>query len=659
MSEENNVGLRENQEYNAQVTANTVFMNELKNKLPEYFTTSGSFDLEKFQENLKENNIDELSSGYQLDFIGKNLAKKQAGERPSTVIVPDMEHNEKPENKKSENLFLTGDNLEVLRHLQSAYQNSIDFIYIDPPYNTGSDGFVYPDKFEYTDEQLKDNFALTDKELERLKSIQGKSTHSAWLTFMYPRLYLAKKLLKDSGVIFVSIDDNEQANLKLLMDETFGENGFLSENIIIVKTEGRRYGSFAKTHEYLLTYAIQSNLTSLNEITVDGASFTYKDDLGGFNLTDLRNQNAGAFNSGNRPNLRYSFFVDTNNKDKNGFMEVSTQKEGNLTEVQAITVNGNKSVWRWGKEKSTNESKNLIAREGSDGVIRIYQKYRKLTQTAKTLWQGTDFISNKGTREVQELFDGLTVFDFPKSLGLLKRTLEIGTNEESVVLDFFAGSATTADAVMQLNAEDGGKRKFILAQLPEPTPENSVAKKSDYATIDQISRERIKRAGAKIKSENPLTTADLDTGFKHYRFVEPNQKVLDQIEFDANMSLDLFDDMISLFSSENLSVDGKATGFDTLLQTYLLADNYTFETPVMMKDFAGANVAYVNNTRLYIITDAWSAENTKALVNAIGTNELTVQTIVVYGYTLPMEAIRELEIALNQLETKVNLQIRY
>ena len=340
-------------------------------------------------------------------------------------------------------------------------------------------------------------------------------------------------------------------------------------------------------------------------------------------------------------------------------MEVSTQKEGNLTEVQAITVNGNKSVWRWGKEKSTNESKNLIAREGSDGVIRIYQKYRKLTQTAKTLWQGTDFISNKGTREVQELFDGLTVFDFPKSLGLLKRTLEIGTNEESVVLDFFAGSATTADAVMQLNAEDGGKRKFILAQLPEPTPENSVAKKSDYATIDQISRERIKRAGAKIKSENPLTTADLDTGFKHYRFVEPNQKVLDQIEFDANMSLDLFDDMISLFSSENLSVDGKATGFDTLLQTYLLADNYTFETPVMMKDFAGANVAYVNNTRLYIITDAWSAENTKALVNAIGTNELTVQTIVVYGYTLPMEAIRELEIALNQLETKVNLQIRY
>lgn len=212
---------------------------------------------------------------------------------------------------------------------------------------------------------------------------------------------------------------------------------------------------------------------------------------------------------------------------------------------------------------------------------------------------------------------------------------------------------------MQLNAEDGGNRKFILAQLPESTRENSVAKKSGYTTIDQISRERIKRAGAKIKYENPLTTADLDTGFKHYRFVEPTQKSLDQIEFDENMNLDLFDDMISLFSSENLSVDGKATGFDTLLQTYLLADNYTFETSVMMKDFAGTKVAYANNTRLYIITDAWSAENTKALVNAIGTNELTVQTIVVYGYTLPMEAIRELEIALNQLETKVNLQIRY
>ena len=228
--------IKDNLDFNQSVKPNTEFLEQLLQKLPEFFTSSDSdkeaeFDMEKFQKALKEQNVEELSSGYQLDFIGKNYAKKQAGERPTTVIVPDNEHNEKIENKDSKNLFFTGDNLEVLRHLQQNYAKSVDFIYIDPPYNTGSDGFVYPDKFEYSDEQLQDMFNLNEEELKRMKSIQGKSTHSAWLTFMYPRLYLAKKLLKDSGVIFVSIDDNEQANLKLLMDEIFGEDSFTGEFI--------------------------------------------------------------------------------------------------------------------------------------------------------------------------------------------------------------------------------------------------------------------------------------------------------------------------------------------------------------------------------------------------------------------------------------------
>ncbi|MDC0825838.1 site-specific DNA-methyltransferase [Lactococcus petauri] len=640
MSEKNNLGLRENQEYNAQVKANTAFLEELKNKLPEYFTTSGSFDLEKFQENLKENNIDELSSGYQLDFIGKNLAKKQAGERPSTVIVPDMEHNEKPENKKSKNLFLTGDNLEVLRHLQSAYQNSVDFIYIDPPYNTGSDGFVYPDKFEYTDEQLKDNFALTDKELERLKSIQGKSTHSAWLTFMYPRLYLAKKLLKDSGVIFVSIDDNEQANLKLLMDNIFGEEAFVSNVIWQSRTSISNDFEISMNHNSTLIYSKIRSLLQFGGDDIDSSEYRNPDNdkRGPWKLVPIDANHAGG---------------DTT-------YPIINPKTGK----EYFPPNGR--IWAYNREtfeKLFADNRIMFGLTGDSSPKRklFYeeriQKGDFKTPSSILLNAGS---TKLGTSEIMGYFENKKVFDFPKPSSLVKRFLNWGKlSKNSVILDFFAGSATTADAVMQLNAEDGGNRKFILAQLPEPTRENSVAKKSGYTTIDQISRERIKRAGAKIKYENPLTTADLDTGFKHYRFVEPTQKALDQIEFDENMNLDLFDDMISLFSSENLSVDGKATGFDTLLQTYLLADNYTFETSVMMKDFAGTKVAYANNTRLYIITDAWSAENTKALVNAIGTNELTVQTIVVYGYTLPMEAIRELEIALNQLETKVNLQIRY
>lgn len=247
--------IKDNLDYNQDVQPNTAKLEELKRKLPEYFTTAGNFDLDKLRDDLKKNNLDELSSGYQLDFIGKDYAKKQAGERPSTAIVPDVANNRKDKNKQSNNLFFTGDNLEVLRHLQANYQDSIDFIYIDPPYNTGSDGFVYPDDFEYTDQKMKDMFGLEDDDLKKLKLIQGKATHSAWLTFMYPRLYLARKLLKDSGVIFISIDDNEQANLKLLMDEIFGEISFIADIIHKHRSGVSNDKIISSNHNYLLFYA--------------------------------------------------------------------------------------------------------------------------------------------------------------------------------------------------------------------------------------------------------------------------------------------------------------------------------------------------------------------------------------------------------------------
>ena len=214
--------LRDNDRYNEQVKPNSAFLNELKEKLPEFFTKDGSFDMDKFKTQLKDKNINELSEGYQLDFIGKDYARRQAGEMPGTVIVPDKEQNH-GEGKESKNLFFTGDNLEVLRHLQNNYQNKIDVIYIDPPYNTGSDGFVYPDSFEYSDDKLKEMFGISDDQVERLKSIQGKSSHSAWLTFMYPRLVLAKKLLSEKGIFFISIDNNEQSNLREVLIEIFGE----------------------------------------------------------------------------------------------------------------------------------------------------------------------------------------------------------------------------------------------------------------------------------------------------------------------------------------------------------------------------------------------------------------------------------------------------
>ena len=636
--------------------------------MPEFFTASkydeqgnlvesSTFDYEKFQQALKEHNIEELSSGYRLDFIGKNYAKKQAGERPTTVIVPDNDHNQKEENINSKNLFFTGDNLEVLRHLQQNYANSVDFIYIDPPYNTGSDGFVYPDKFEYSDDQLKDMFAINDDELKRLKSIQGKATHSAWLTFMYPRLYLAKKVLKDTGVIFVSIDDNEQANLKLLMDEVFGEVGF--RNTILVRRRSKSLNlqfadnglqTFNVGAEYMLVYA-KSEKALFNPIEKKKSFIKEK---GTWNV---------FWSNADRPTMRYELL---------GFTPTTGQ-------------------WRWAKDKALEGVKNYkeyLEKYLGKYTLEEYSKKNPRKKFVRRIENGTGknggvqyYVAPSNTSlrtsnwtdlEVSQIAKQYEIpFDNPKNIELIKEVVRSKTDKYSLVLDFFAGSSTTADAVMQLNAEDGGNRQYIMCTLPEPTftvnsdgkevptKGGEAAYKAGYRSIDEISRERIIRAARKIKEENPLLTESQDFGFKHYRVVSPTQDTLDKIEYADNLQLDLFDDMIDAFSSEKLGVAGNADGFDTILHTYLAKDNYQFDVPLQMKDFAGIQLPYVNNQRIYLIANNWRAENTRALVNAIGKNELVVQTIVVYGYTLGMESLRELEIALNQLENKVNLQVRY
>ncbi|CCK19067.1 Type III restriction-modification system methylation subunit [Lactococcus raffinolactis 4877] len=644
--------LRDNQQFNESIKSNSAFLDELRQKMPEFFTAtkydeeghvieSSTFDNAKFQQALKEHNIDELSSGYRLDFIGKNYAKKQAGERPTTVIVPDNDHNQKEENKNSKNLFFTGDNLEVLRHLQQNYANSVDFIYIDPPYNTGSDGFVYPDNFEYSDDQLKEMFGLNEDELKRLKSIQGKATHSAWLTFMYPRLYLAKKVLKETGVIFVSIDDNEQANLKLLMDDIFGEISFVANISWKSRASVSNDKIISPNHSYHLLYAkkfvsIYENKKNIG-LDPDLSGFNLEDSTGKYKLVPVDGPGGAA-----KGNPYYEF------KGVSGY-------------------------WRFSKATMQNkyDERLIVVRENS-----IQQKYyledAKKTRKTDTTWWDDAGITSNATRNLRELM-GQNVFTNPKPVGLIVRMLKEFTfyKKNALVFDFFAGSSTTADAVMQLNAEDGGNRQYIMCTLPEstftvnsdgkeiPTKGGETAYNVGYKSIDEISRERIIRAANKIKEENPLLTETQDFGFKHYRVVAPTQETLEKIDYDDQLQLDLFDDMIDAFSSEKLGIAGNAAGFDTILQTYLAKDNYQFDVSFKLIDFAGVQLPYVNSQRIYLIAKNWQAKNTKALVNAIGKNELTVQTIVVYGYTVEMESLRELEIALNQLENKVNLQVRY
>ena len=637
--------LRDNQQFNESIKSNSAFLGELRQKMPQFFTASkydeegnlvesSAFDNEKFQQALKEHNIDELSSGYRLDFIGKNYAKKQAGERPTTVIVPDNDHNQKEENKNSKNLFFTGDNLEVLRHLQQNYANSVDFIYIDPPYNTGSDGFVYPDNFEYSDDQLKDMFALNDDELKRLKSIQGKATHSAWLTFMYPRLYLAKKVLKETGVVFVSIDDNEQANLKLLMDEVFGEGSFIAD-FIVTRSEG---GGLAKQaiigHDYLLVYAKNTN---------NFKPLGRPKDIRG-KIVELDNE---------------EYWIETD------WLRKEFGKYGTLLYEDIVEFKG--QVKKDEIDEGISEGKYILLEKENKHIV---GRYRKVSDDTSKFYTILKHLNKNGVADLEKL--GLDkIFSYPKPVSLIKETVQGINNKQAIILDFFAGSSTTADAVMQLNSEDGGNRQYIMCTLDEPTftlnsdgtevptKGGEVAYKAGYKSIDEISRERITRAANKIKKEKPEVARTQDFGFKHYRVVPPTQETLEKIDYDDQLQLDLFDDMIEAFSSEKLGVAGNAAGFDTILHTYLAKDNYTFDVPLQMIDFAGIQLPYVNNQRIYLIANNWQAENTRALVNAIGKNELLVQTIVVYGYTLEMESLRELEIALNQLENKVNLQVRY
>lgn len=635
--------LTDNEKFNAQVKPNTAFLTELKSKLPEFFDREGNFDMGKFRQQLADKNVNELKDGYQLNFIGKDYARRQAGEMPTTVIVPDEEQNQGA-GKDSHNLFFTGDNLEVLRHLQANYAGKVDVIYIDPPYNTGNGDFVYPDAFEYSDKQLHDMLGMSDDQIERLKSIQGKSSHSAWLTFMYPRLVLAKRLLSNKGVIFVSIDDNEQANLKELMDDTFGEGQFLFQ-VAWRRTDNQpNIGQIAKVKEYILVYSNDISKVELGRLPLSESAlkeYRYKDSY------------AGRFRRGillHKTRGRYSYPVTTKSgRILNGPWMVTEDK---LKEMDK----NNQIYWTTGGDEQPYKK---IYLKDSKGVI------------PNDFW-GIEFGTNqRASIEVERLLKK-RFFSFPKPTSLIKRIINLGGDESSLILDFFAGSATTADAVMQLNAEDGGHRKFIMVQLPEPTfTTNSDGKEvptkggkaaydAGFRSIDEISRERIRRAAAKIKADNELTLpADFDGSFKHYRVVKPTKQLLLEIEDFDPKGTALFNDMLNSYASDALGVAGGATGAQTILTTWLAKDGYAFDTEIKHIDLAGYRATLVNDNRLYLINPGWGAKNTEALLNQLGTYQLDVQAVVLFGYSFNIAELRELENGLKQVDRHISLIKRY
>lgn len=506
-------------------------INKIKELLPNIINSDNQLDTKALNDLLGVANSTSNNQGYELTFAGKGLARAKADAPTNKELKIELEQSKNFD--KTQNVVIRGDNIDVLKVLYKNYHKQIKMIYIDPPYNTKSENFVYNDNFKVSEAELCEEFGLNEETTNFLTSVYGTRSHSGWLSFMYPRLKLARELLTDDGVIFISIDDNEQANLKIICDEIFGADNFIAQIMVIVKTEGRQYGNFAKTHEYVLVYAKSIESLDLNKIKVSKGEFRYFDYQGGFNTIGLRNRAVRIFNSTNRPNLRYPFYVSANQMDENGFFQVSVEKNDGWVEVFPSTVDGLESVWRWGKETARKNISDLVALKGNDNEIRIFKKDRELTTMPKTIWFEKEFNSIVGTREITNLFGGV-YFDFPKPVKLLQQLLYIGSNDNDIILDFFAGSGTTGDAVMQLNAEDGGNRKFILVQWDEKIAEYKEAYK--FCTenklepvISSITIERINRAGEKIKAEqetkNPDllandTTNELDIGYKVFSLVD-------------------------------------------------------------------------------------------------------------------------------------------
>lgn len=479
-------------------------------------------DFDVLRELLGDAILDANEECFGFHWVGKQAAKRAAAEPTRQTLRPIVE--DSVDWDTTENLYIEGDNLEVLKLLQRAYLGKVKMIYIDPPYNTGND-FVYQDDFAMSGEEMDEAMGNLDEEGNRLRRNLDSNPryHSDWCSMMYSRLLVARTLLANDGIIFISIDDNEVHHLRKICDEVFGAINFKSLSIVMNNRGGRDYGGVALQHDYLLVYGKSEN-AAFNLIEEKDKQFQFTDNEGGFNLMELRNRNV-KFNDKNRPNLCYPFYVNPKNTDNNGLMEISLEPKVGFVEVYPAKSQGIQTVWRWGKEEKARSAlnKEIFGKVNQNGGYMIVQKYRKSTKMQRSVWDEKEFVNERGTEAVKELF-GAAYFDYPKSPYTIKRVMELGSSNDSLILDFFSGSATTAHAVMQLNAEDGGKRKYIMVQLPEETPEGSEARKAGYTTICEIGKERIRRAGKKIKEEHPEVAETLDTGFRVLRLDSSNME---------------------------------------------------------------------------------------------------------------------------------------
>lgn len=498
----------------------------------------GQIDVEELKALLTDEAVVSGDEYYRFTWAGKAEARAEANKASTATLRPDKESSKDWDT--TGNIFIEGDNLEVLKLLQKSYSNKIKMIYIDPPYNTGKD-FVYQDNY-------RDNLANYLEQTGQLDEGGRKTStnsesdgryHSNWLNMMYPRLRLARNLMSEDGVIFISIDDNEQANLKKLCDEVFGEENFVADLIWQKKTGASDAKEIAIITENILTYRKQSisNVFSINKSSYDLSRYRYKDEF---------------FNE------RGPYYID--NLDRGGLQYSDSLNFGIQCPDGSVTFPNGRSeyyddgwIWKWSETKVNWGFENgfIEFRESTNkksGWAVCYKNYLNVDNEGNPIERGAphknliqNILNANANKDLKELFDGYPPFSYPKPIDLVKYILNL-VEDNSLILDFFSGSGTTAHAVMQLNAEDGGTRKCISVQLPEPTDEKSEAYKAGYSVISDITKERIRRAGEKIKDDNKDKEGieKLDVGFKAFKLDSSNVRAWDSSKEALEQQLDLF-----------------------------------------------------------------------------------------------------------------------
>jgi adenine-specific DNA-methyltransferase len=626
----------------------------LKSLMPEIFD-EGKIDFEKLKATLGED-VNFSNERYVLNWAGKSEAFRIMQRPSSSTLVPSR--GESVDFDTTQNIFIEGENMEVLKVLQKSYFGKVKMIYIDPPYNTGNDSFIYPDKFSESKEEYqkrvgdKDNEGYMTREgMFHKNSRENGQYHSNWLNMMMPRLYLAKSLLREDGVIFISIDDNEVHNLRLLMNEIFGEENLLGQIIVKNNPRGRQSDTFfATVHEYLICYAKQIDYCQLGGIMLteeQRAEYKFEDNYGKYRLLGLRQRGVASLRS-DRPDMYFPIYVNQET------LEIDFIQHMDWKCVYPHKSDGREGRWMWGMQKCERDKHLLVAkkiakRNEYDIFVKDYlnkNSTEERTRKLNTILDNKEINNQVGTQEVKAILGG-EYMSFPKSMAYIKLVCSLIMEKDSIILDFFAGSGTTAHAVMQLNKEDSGNRQFICVQMAEPCDPKSEAYKAGYSNIAEISKERIRRAGAKLCAE---VEAERNKKENELSFEETEQTHMPDFGFKVfRLSGSNFKQWRDIRGSEQEQWQQQSLDFINPVAENATIDNMVYE--LLLKNGKNLNSTIVHSNNIYNI-------NSGELVLLLETADQETVDHVISLHPQKVIALDNLFSGNDQLKTNTALQLR-